>query len=260
MIHPRMNEKYPVRVLTHAVLLLFGMLVFAPAWPSAAEWQTLPDDPYFAPFKPLPAPETGELLLKEGDRVAICGDSITEQKMYSRIMETYLTVCVPQLKITVRQYGWSGETAPGLLNRMENDVLRFHPTLATTCYGMNDHRYQPYNPEYGRQYEETSLAIIRKFKENGARVIQGSPGTVGKMPSWVKQAQGTVTDLNLSLLEFRNIGARLARPPLLVQLPERADPLQWLLAAMNCPALPMRLRADVAAFLLPYKRSRTEAT
>lgn len=211
MIHPRMNEKYPVRVLTHAVLLLFGMLVFAPAWPSAAEWQTLPDDPYFAPFKPLPAPETGELLLKEGDRVAICGDSITEQKMYSRIMETYLTVCVPQLKITVRQYGWSGETAPGLLNRMENDVLRFHPTLATTCYGMNDHRYQPYNPEYGRQYEETSLAIIRKFKENGARVIQGSPGTVGKMPSWVKQAQGTVTDLNLSLLEFRNIGARLAR-------------------------------------------------
>jgi len=49
-----------------------------------------------------------------------------------------------------------------------------------------------------------------------------------------------------------------------VQLPERADPLQWLLAAMNCPALPMRLRADVAAFLLPYcrpsKRSRSEAT
>jgi len=42
----------------------------------------------------------------------------------------------------------------------------------------------------------------------------------------------------------------------LVQLPERADPLQWLLAAMNCPALPLRLRADVAAFLLPYCRAR----
>ena len=59
----------------------------------------------------------------------------------------------------------------------------------------------------------------------------------------------------------RRAGAgRKPAPPLLVQLPERADPLQWLLAAMNCPALPMRLRADVAAFLLPYKRSRTEAT
>ena len=49
---------------------------------------------------------------------------------------------------------------------------------------------------------------------------------------------------------------RKPRPPLLVQLPERADPLQWLLAAMNCPALPLRLRADVAAFLLPYCRAR----
>lgn len=47
---------------------------------------------------------------------------------------------------------------------------------------------------------------------------------------------------------------RKPRPPLLVQLPATGDPLQWLLAAMNCPALPLRLRTDVAAFLLPYCR------
>ena len=47
---------------------------------------------------------------------------------------------------------------------------------------------------------------------------------------------------------------RKPRPPLLVQLPETADPLQWLLAAMNCAALPLRLRAEIAAFLLPYCR------
>ena len=64
------------------------------------------------------------MLLKEGDRLAICGDSITEQRMYSRVIETYLTVCVPELKITTRQFGWSGETAPGFLARMTNDVLR----------------------------------------------------------------------------------------------------------------------------------------
>jgi len=43
--------------------------------------------------------------------VPICGDSITEQKMYSLIIESYLTACVPELKITARQYGWGGETA-----------------------------------------------------------------------------------------------------------------------------------------------------
>ena len=28
---------------------------------------------------------------------------------------------------------------------MTNDCLRFHPTVATLCYGMNDHGYGPYN-------------------------------------------------------------------------------------------------------------------
>ena len=105
---------------------------------TAAEYETLPSAPYFAPYKPLKAPVPAGLQLKQGDRLAICGDSITEQKMYSRLIETYLTVCVPQLEITVRQFGWSGEQAPGFLARMTNDVLRFHPTIATTCYGMNE--------------------------------------------------------------------------------------------------------------------------
>ena len=46
------------------------------------ELEELPDDPYFAPFKPIKAPVTEGLLLERGDRLAICGDSITEQKMY----------------------------------------------------------------------------------------------------------------------------------------------------------------------------------
>src|SRR5689334_14909324 len=87
-------------------------------------------------FNPAKAPPKPKLLLKKDDRLAICGDSITEQKMYSRIMEDYLTMCVPELNVTVRQYGWSGERAPGFLKRMTNDCLRFHPTIATTCYGM----------------------------------------------------------------------------------------------------------------------------
>ena len=106
-------------------------------------------DPYFAPFHPTPAPAPKKNFLKTGDQLAIIGDSITEQKKYSRIMETYLTVCVPELNISVRQYGWSGEKAPGFLARMTNDCLRFKPTVATTCYGMNDHTYRPYTNEIG---------------------------------------------------------------------------------------------------------------
>jgi lysophospholipase L1-like esterase len=189
---------------------LFIVVVSLVAPLRAGQWETLPADPYFATYKPLKAPPTEGLLLQTGDRVAICGDSITEQKMYSQIMETYLTVCVPQLQVTVRQFGWSGEKAPGFLARMESDVLRFEPTVATTCYGMNDHNYQPYQEQYGRLYLDTSRSVIRLFKQHGVRVIEGSPGTVGKMPAWVKRASGTVEDLNHSLAEFRNIGLRLA--------------------------------------------------
>ena len=163
-----------------------------------------------AKFHPLKAPRPHGLVLREGDRLAICGDSITEQKMYSRIIEDYLTVCIPDLNITVRQYGWSGERAPGFLGRMTNDCLRFKPTIATTCYGMNDHEYRPYQESIGAVYQSNSIAIVEAFKAHGVRVIQGSPGCVGKMPGWVKSANGTVEDLNLNLCKLRNIGIEIA--------------------------------------------------
>src|SRR6184192_1850967 len=168
--------------------LLVSLCLAWPSWCQAPQHSSAaalvppkPSDTYFAPFDPKPAPQPRGLVLKKGDRLAICGDSITEQKMYSRIMETYLTVCVPELQITARQYGWSGETAPGFLARMTNDCLRFHPTIATTCYGMNDHGYRPYEPAIGERYKASSTAIVRAFKNAGARVVQGSPGCVGKV-------------------------------------------------------------------------------
>ncbi|MCI0541499.1 MAG: SGNH/GDSL hydrolase family protein [Verrucomicrobiales bacterium] len=170
-----------------------------------------PSDPYFAQFHPRLAPKPSALLLRPGDRLAICGDSITEQKMYSRILETYLTVCTPELNISTRQYGWSGETAPGFLARMTNDCLRFQPTIATTCYGMNDHRYRPYEPAIGEQYKQASTAIGGAFKSAGARVVHGSPGCVGLVPRWSKFTNATKDELNLNLCELRNIGIDIAQ-------------------------------------------------
>ena len=193
------------QILPAILLAQFAVSIFA-----ADSFESRPDDPYFAKFKPARAPRPAGLLLKHGDRLAICGDSITEQKMYSRIMETYLTVCVPELEITVRQYGWSGERAPGFLARMTNDCLRFTPTLATTCYGMNDHEYRPYEERIGRTYREKSTDMVASFKAHGARVVLGSPGCVGKLPGWVKSASGTVEDLNLNLCNLRNIGIDIA--------------------------------------------------
>jgi lysophospholipase L1-like esterase len=169
-----------------------------------------PNDIRLEEFKPLKAPKPRGLLLKQGDRLAICGDSITEQKMYSRLMEDYLTVCEPELQVSVRQYGWSGEQAPGFLSRMTNDCLRFKPTIATICYGMNDHQYRAYEDRIGQTYSNYSVAIVEAFKANGARVIQGSPGCVGKIPPWSKHTNDTVMDLNLNLCRLRDIDIEIA--------------------------------------------------
>jgi len=173
----------------------------------AAQLETKPADPFFAKFEPVKAPAPTGLLLKPGDRLAICGDSITEQKMYSRILETYLTVCVPDLKITVRQYGWGGETAPGFLARMTNDCLRFNPTIATTCYGMNDHGYRAYEPSIGQRYREATTAILHAFAGAGTRVVLGSPGCVGPKVPWSKSAS---EEMNLNLCTLRNLDLETA--------------------------------------------------
>jgi lysophospholipase L1-like esterase len=164
-----------------------------------------------AEYVGLQAPKTATLLLQKDDRLAICGDSITEQKMYSRLMEAYITAARADLHVTVRQYGWSGEQAGGFLKRMDNDVLRFKPTIATTCYGMNDFRYVPQDDAIAATYRQNQTAIVRKFKEAGARVVLGSSGTIHSVPPWVKSAKGTWQTLNLALLNFRNIDIEVAQ-------------------------------------------------
>ncbi|MEI6794751.1 MAG: SGNH/GDSL hydrolase family protein [Verrucomicrobiota bacterium] len=164
-----------------------------------------------ADYVGLQAPKTATLLLQKDDRLAICGDSITEQKMYSVLMEAYIVAARSDLHVTVRQYGWSGEQAGGFLKRMDNDVLRFKPTIATTCYGMNDFRYVPQDEAIAATFRQNQTAVVRKFKEAGARVVLGSSGTIHSVPPWVKSAKGTWETLNLALLNFRNIDIEVAQ-------------------------------------------------
>ena len=191
------------------LVCLFGLINFTLV--ASPQLEPKPDAAFFEKFQPVKAPALSGPALKKGDRLAICGDSITEQKMYSRIMEDYLTMCAPQLNVTVRQYGWSGEKVPGFLTRMTNDCLRFNPTIATTCYGMNDCEYRPYEERIGQTYETNSVKMVEALKAHGVRVVLGSPGPVSKMPSWVKTADGTTEDLNLNLCTLRNIDIAIAQ-------------------------------------------------
>jgi len=117
--------------------------------------------------------------LQKGDVIAICGDSITEQKKYSRLMADYFLLCQPQPNLEAVQFGWSGETSWGFRDRLKNDVLPFKPTVATTCYGMNDGGYTAATPERLDQYRKATEAIVKLFQEGGVRfIVIGGPGAV----------------------------------------------------------------------------------
>lgn len=127
---------------------------------------------------PFVARAEDQPILKKGDRLVIAGDSITEQKLYSRYIETYLTACHPELDLWILQLGWGGETAGGFLGRMDFDLLAFKPTVVTTCYGMNDGGYRAFDKNIGDTYRRNMNQIIEKAKKAGAFVVVGSPGVV----------------------------------------------------------------------------------
>jgi len=117
--------------------------------------------------------------LQKGDYVAVIGDSITEQRKYSLFIEEYLTMCQPALELKQTQFGWSGETSWGFEARMKNDMLRFKPTVATTCFGMNDGGYSPMNETKANHYRDAQTKIVRQMKDAGVRfIVVGSPGCV----------------------------------------------------------------------------------
>jgi lysophospholipase L1-like esterase len=116
--------------------------------------------------------------LKDGCRIAIIGDSITEQRLYSNFIETYLLACCPELKAVVFQFGWSGENAAGFEKRMDNDMAWFKPDVATICFGMNDGRYSRLTPELERSFQVAMQKIMGTLKKNGTFAVVGGPGAV----------------------------------------------------------------------------------
>ena len=90
---------------------------------------------------------------------------------------------------------------------MRNDVLRFQPTIATTCCGMNDHPYRPYEASIGDYYRTNLLSVVGSFQAAGTRVVVGSAGCVGRVPDWQKNPspESTTDALNLNLRELRNL-------------------------------------------------------
>src|ERR1017187_4793843 len=103
------------------------------------------------------APAQEAFALRDGDRVVFFGDSITDQRLYTTLAETYVVTRFPRTNISLVHSGWGGDRVTGggggpVDVRIWRDVLPFNPTVVTIMLGMNDGRYRAFDQALFDEY------------------------------------------------------------------------------------------------------------
>jgi len=128
-----------------------------------------------------------EPLIQPNDLVAIAGDSITQQRMYSVFIEDYLLMCQPAPGVRTLQFGCNGAPVYNLRERTPFSLAWFHPNVVTMMYGFNDGQYKPLNDERAKAFREGTISTIDALKKAGLRtILVGSPSCA----DWVKNPEG----------------------------------------------------------------------
>lgn len=150
--------------------------------------------------------------LTDGERILLIGDSITEGRRLSRLIESYLWLCQPRAPADIRNVAKGGETAAKFLSRIDQDALRHSPTVALVAYGMNDSGYSGNNENGIREYMSASDQVIQRLMESGCRVILAAPGCIGRLPPWpfIAERKDTLAGLNGTLLHIRDAASTIA--------------------------------------------------
>jgi lysophospholipase L1-like esterase len=116
-----------------------------------------------------------DFFFKEGDKVAMLGDSITEQHLYSNYVELWTVTRFPTWKLTFRNVGIGGDVSPGGNGRFKRDVLFHKPTALTVDFGMNDGGYGEFKEDRYKAYMTGLQGIADQAKEAKMRVAWITP-------------------------------------------------------------------------------------
>ena len=221
---------------------------------------------------PIAARAQAPFYLNTGDRVVFYGDSITDQRLYTVDVETYVLTRFPKLDVTFVHSGWGGDRVSGGGGgtadvRLERDVFPYHPTVMTIMLGMNDGSYRAFDDgifaKYTQGYQHIVESVQKAYPQIHFTLIEPSPyDDVTRPPKfeggynavlirygeWVKdyaqKVGATVADLNTPVVEVLE-KAKEADPALAEKiLPDRVHPgpdghlimAEAILKAWNAPA------------------------
>jgi lysophospholipase L1-like esterase len=127
-----------------------------------------------------PAVRAEEFFFRDGDRVVIIGDSITEQHLYSNYVEMWTVSRFPSWNVTFRNVGIGGDRSPGGNNRFARDVLVHKPTAMTVDFGMNDGNYRAFDEAGYKAYMDGLKGMAEQAKAANIRVAWLTPSPIEK--------------------------------------------------------------------------------
>ncbi len=232
-------------------------------------------------FLPVATKAQAPLSIRAGDRVVFYGDSITDQRLYTLYVETYLVTRFPRLDASFVHSGWGGDRVTGggggpIDKRLERDVIPYRPTVMTIMLGMNDGGYHAFDEATFATYTQGFQHIVESVQKALPQVrftlIQPSPfDDVTRPPNfeggynavlirygeWVKgyaaRLGATVADLNTPVVAV--LQKAQAIDPKLAQkiVPDRVHPgpdghlimAEAILKAWNAPATVAAVEIDV---------------
>ncbi|MGP0068368.1 MAG: SGNH/GDSL hydrolase family protein [Isosphaeraceae bacterium] len=109
--------------------------------------------------------------IRDGDRIVFYGDSITDQRLYTTHVETYIVTRFPALNVAFVHSGWGGDRVTGggggpIDRRLERDVFAYKPTVVTVMLGMNDASYRPFNQPIFDVYAKGYQHLVQSLKDH----------------------------------------------------------------------------------------------
>jgi len=139
-----------------------------------------------------------EFFFKDGDRVVMIGDSITEQHLYSNYVEMWTVTRYPHWKITFRNVGIGGDRSVGGNSRFERDVLLHKPTAMTVDFGMNDGGYREFSEQTFKPYMDGLQGMADQAKAASIRTAWVTPQPLDND----EQGSTALTGYNQTLEKF----------------------------------------------------------
>jgi lysophospholipase L1-like esterase len=176
--------------------------------------------------------------LSDGDRVVFYGDSITDQRLYTTFVETYVRTRFPNMKVKFTHSGWGGDRVSGgggglVETRIYRDVAPYRPTVVTIMLGMNDARYRTFDEDLFKAYAggyQKLVSMIRAVAP-GARITAIRPSPYDE----VTRAATVPGGYNPVLVKYGDFLAELAANERLT------------LADLNAPVVKMLQKANAAS-------------